>query len=164
MRIFGKGKCKLIANFTATMRTSLPSISLSLYLSLSLSPSVPHAQYRKRFRVSYNSCAIFKPNGQHLLTGAAETVACSSQDCQSQLCADKAHGGAVVLGPLVREAGCQTFQEVLSFSLYYTISTSGDDEWREVSAALPTCLRMLRLLRLCKAIQNSNLLVCLSPI
>ena len=78
MRIFGKGKCKLIANcanfwqgkckfianFSATMETSLSSISLSLSLSLSLylslslslslSPKVPHAQYRKRFRASYN--------------------------------------------------------------------------------------------------------------
>ena len=60
-RIFGKGKCKLIANcanfwqgkckfianFSATMVTSLPSLSLSLSLSLPLclclSPSVPHA-------------------------------------------------------------------------------------------------------------------------
>ena len=40
MRIFGKGKCKLIANFSATMVTSLPSISLSLY-------------YRKRGSASY---------------------------------------------------------------------------------------------------------------
>ena len=60
VRIFGKGKCKFIANFSATMVTSLPSISLSLslslslYLSLSLSPKVPHVQYRKRFRASYN--------------------------------------------------------------------------------------------------------------
>ena len=58
VRIFGKGKCKFIANFSATMVTSLPSlsvcISLSLSLSLSLSPKVPHAQYRKRFRASYN--------------------------------------------------------------------------------------------------------------
>ena len=47
---------KLIANFSATMVTSLPSFSLSLCLSLSLSlsPNVPHAQYRKRFRTSYN--------------------------------------------------------------------------------------------------------------
>ena len=55
VRIFGKGKCKFIANFSATMVTSLPSISLSLSLSLSLSPKVPHAQYRKRFRASYNT-------------------------------------------------------------------------------------------------------------
>ena len=43
--IFGKGKCKFIANFSATMVTSLPSlsISLSVSLSLSLSPKVPHA-------------------------------------------------------------------------------------------------------------------------
>ena len=48
---------KLIANFSATMVTSLPSFSLSLSLSLylSLSPNVPHAQYRKRFRASYNT-------------------------------------------------------------------------------------------------------------
>ena len=53
---FGKGKCKFIANFSATMVTSLPSLSLSLSvcISLSLSPKVPHAQYRKRFRASYN--------------------------------------------------------------------------------------------------------------
>ena len=55
VRIFGKGKCKFIANFSATMVTSLPSLSLCLYLSLSLSPKVPHAQYRKRFRASYNT-------------------------------------------------------------------------------------------------------------
>ena len=49
---------KLIANFSATKVTSLPSLSLSLSLSfslyLSLSPSIHHAQYRKRFRASYN--------------------------------------------------------------------------------------------------------------
>ena len=47
VRIFGKGKCKFIANFSAQMVTSLPSLSLSLSLSLylSLSPKVPHAQY-----------------------------------------------------------------------------------------------------------------------
>ena len=44
---------KVIANFSATMVTSLPSFSLSV--SLSLSPNVPHAQYRKRFRASYNT-------------------------------------------------------------------------------------------------------------
>ena len=52
VRIFGKGKCKLIANFIVTLVTSLPSVSVSL--SLSLSSSTPHAQYRKRFRASYN--------------------------------------------------------------------------------------------------------------
>ena len=51
VRIFGKGKCKFIANFSATMVTSLPSISLCI----SLSPKVPHAQYRKHLRASYNS-------------------------------------------------------------------------------------------------------------
>ena len=33
--MFGKGKCKLIANFSAKMVTSLPSVSESLSLSLS---------------------------------------------------------------------------------------------------------------------------------
>ena len=47
MRIFGKGKCKLIANFSVTMVTSLPSLSLSLSLSLSvsLSLSLSHQKY-----------------------------------------------------------------------------------------------------------------------
>ena len=39
VRIFGKGKCKFIANFSATMVTSLPSLSVSLSLSLSLTES-----------------------------------------------------------------------------------------------------------------------------
>ena len=37
VRIFGKGKCKFIANFSATMVTSLPVVSLSFSVSLSLS-------------------------------------------------------------------------------------------------------------------------------
>ena len=41
---------KLIANFSATMVTSLPSFSLSVSLYLSLSPNVPHAQYRYSVR------------------------------------------------------------------------------------------------------------------
>ena len=40
MRIFGKRKCKFIAIFSATMVTSLPSLSLSLSLSLYLSLSL----------------------------------------------------------------------------------------------------------------------------
>ena len=61
VRIFGKGKCKFIANFSATMVTSLPSLSvcISLSLSLSLSPKVPHAQ-RKRFRASYNALWVIR--------------------------------------------------------------------------------------------------------
>ena len=43
-----------IAVRDATMVTSLPSHYFRLTLSLSLSPNVPHAQYRKRFRASYN--------------------------------------------------------------------------------------------------------------
>ena len=58
---FGKGKCKLIANFSATMVTSLPSISV-YRVSLSLSPSVPHAQYRKYFRASYHIASDEKPS------------------------------------------------------------------------------------------------------
>ena len=36
VRTFGKGKCKFIANFSATMVTSLPSNSFSVSLSFSL--------------------------------------------------------------------------------------------------------------------------------
>ena len=39
MRIFGKGKCKFIANFSATMVTSLPSRYFRLTTSVSLSLS-----------------------------------------------------------------------------------------------------------------------------
>ena len=45
VRIFGKGKCKFIANFSATMVTSLPSLSLSLSLCLYLSLSLSHRKY-----------------------------------------------------------------------------------------------------------------------
>ena len=65
----------------------------------------------------------------------------------------QAHGCALVVTPLVHEVGSQTFEEVLSFSLCYPIS--GDDERRGVSAALPARLCILRLFRLCKAIQNN---------
>ena len=37
------------------MVTLLPSVSFSLYLSLSISPSTPHAQYSKRLRASCNT-------------------------------------------------------------------------------------------------------------
>ena len=45
MRIFGKGKCKFIANYSATMVTSLPSLSVSLSLSLSVCISLSHRKY-----------------------------------------------------------------------------------------------------------------------
>ena len=64
------------------MVTSLPSfsLSLSLYLSLSLSPKVPHAQYRKRFRASYNrkrfrasyNIANDESPSQHISVGLAK--------------------------------------------------------------------------------------------
>ena len=57
VHIFGKEKCKT----SATMVTSLPSFSLSLSLCISLSPNVPHAQYRKRFRASYNMSTTSLP-------------------------------------------------------------------------------------------------------
>ena len=43
VRIFGKGKCKFIANFSAAMVTSLPSLSVSLSVCISLSLS--HRKY-----------------------------------------------------------------------------------------------------------------------
>ena len=81
--VFGNGKCggrnwganflarksaKLVANtkvhifWQGEVQNSSPILArqwwrhfrLSLSVSLSLSPNVPHAQYRKRFRVSYN--------------------------------------------------------------------------------------------------------------
>ena len=66
VRIFGKGKCKLIANCEFLARESVNSspilarqwwrhFRLCLSVSLSLSPKVPHAQCRKRFRASYNT-------------------------------------------------------------------------------------------------------------
>ena len=58
VQILAKKSAKLFANFSATKVTSLPSLSLCLSLSLSVSLSfsqnAPHAQYRKRFRASYN--------------------------------------------------------------------------------------------------------------
>ena len=45
VRIFGMGKCKFIANFSVKMVTSLPSLSLSLSLSLSVSLSLSHRKY-----------------------------------------------------------------------------------------------------------------------
>ena len=49
MRIFGKGKCKFVANFSATMVKSLPShyfrLTTSVSLSLSLSLSLSHRLY-----------------------------------------------------------------------------------------------------------------------
>ena len=59
VQILARKSAKLIANYSATMVTSLNSLSLSLslslYLSLSLthSPSAPHAQYRKRGSASH---------------------------------------------------------------------------------------------------------------
>ena len=58
VRIFGKVKCKLVANFSANMVTSLPGLSLPsacLSLSLVLSPSLsiflsPHAQHIPHWR------------------------------------------------------------------------------------------------------------------
>ena len=43
---FGKGKCKFIANFSATLVTSLPSLSLSLSVCISLSLSLTESTSR----------------------------------------------------------------------------------------------------------------------
>ena len=97
VRIFGKGKCKFIANFSATMVTSLPSISLSLYLSLSLSPKVPHAQYRKRFRASYNDA----------ITGSLTSVkGYPLQPLCCPVCSASDHSGQARSVRECEEAGC----------------------------------------------------------
>ena len=57
-KFLARKSAKLSADFSATKVTSLPSLSLSLSLSLPLSPSAPHAQYRKRFRASYNMLGL----------------------------------------------------------------------------------------------------------
>ena len=60
---------KLIANFRATMVTSLPSFSLSL------SPNVPNAQYRKRLRASYNRKRFRASyNSRHFSTQSSHSV------------------------------------------------------------------------------------------
>ena len=76
VRIFGNRKRKFIANFSATMVTSLPSLSLSvcISLSLSLSPKVPHAQYRKRFRASYNIVVGSKLEALVSMGGTCEEI------------------------------------------------------------------------------------------
>ena len=70
VRIFGKGKCKFIANFSATMVTSLPS--LSLYLSVSLSLSLSHRKYLTHNIGSASALPIMHtPVGTHLIRAAA---------------------------------------------------------------------------------------------
>ena len=68
----GNDKCEFLARESAnlwpilarqgdvTSVSLLPSHYFRLSLSLSLSPIVPHAQYRKRFRASYNIKKSFK--------------------------------------------------------------------------------------------------------
>ena len=65
---------KLIANFSATMVTSLPSFSLCIFLSLS--PNVPHAQYRKRFRVSHSTQILQVTSRKHLGIHFSDTLSC----------------------------------------------------------------------------------------
>ena len=47
--------CMITRDFSVISMTSQASLSLSLSLSLLLLTKVTHAQYRKRFRVSYNT-------------------------------------------------------------------------------------------------------------
>ena len=58
MRIFGKGKCKFIANFSAAMVTSLPSHS---FPSLSLSLSLSHRKYLTHNIGSASALSIIHP-------------------------------------------------------------------------------------------------------
>ena len=113
VRVFGKGKWKLIANCANFWQrecvNSSPILArqwwrhfrLSLYLSLSLSlsPNVPHAQYRKRFRASYNkSCegycqtllfeeftlALFDPSSNTRVLSGVEVRSQSWWSCKNR--------------------------------------------------------------------------------
>ena len=71
VQIFGKEKCKTLRQFQRfgkeSKQTSSPisallrwrhfrlSLSLYIYIYIYISSSAPHAQYRKRFRASYNT-------------------------------------------------------------------------------------------------------------
>ena len=57
VHIFGKETCETHRQFQRYFRGRHFRLTLSLSLYLSLSPSAPHAQYRKRFRASYNKPA-----------------------------------------------------------------------------------------------------------
>ena len=62
-KLLARKSAKLLANFSATKVTSLPSLSLS--------PSAPHAQYRKRFRASYYTTTM----GQCQAISTSQSVA-----------------------------------------------------------------------------------------
>ena len=66
VRIFGMGKYNLIANFSATMMTSLPSISLSLSLSLSVSLSLSHRAYLAHNIGSASALPIIHTGGEQI--------------------------------------------------------------------------------------------------
>ena len=88
VRIFGKGKCnKLIANFSATMVTSLSSLSLSLSLSLFLSHRAHLTHNMRRFRASYNmnSFNVLKPLQKWELN-ARRAIWRSFSSCGKGLC------------------------------------------------------------------------------
>ena len=119
---------KFIANFSATMVTSLPShsLSLSLSLSVSLSPSAPHAQYRKRFRASYNSQfhgvlssfgAFFSSNSPIILPSSANRrkrkfIESKTQKCRALAC----------LAIVISDIFCAEFDGLIfQFSFLYPI-------------------------------------------
>ena len=92
-------------HFRLTLSLSL-SLSLSLYLPLSLSPHAPHAQYRKRFRASYNkrykrqTALKFIPNHKSKKTVAKKVISrflvnvhivCSSQPFGGLACIWRKH-------------------------------------------------------------------------
>ena len=78
VRIFGKGKCNSSPILARPWWRHF-RLSLFLSLSLSLSPKVPHAQYRKRFRASYNmvrtpSIRLFPPHRRKSLFASPSVV------------------------------------------------------------------------------------------
>ena len=115
VRIFGKGKCKFLANFSAAMVTSLPSHSLPS-LSLSLSPRVPHAQYRKRFRASYNSA----PQSASALSVKGETGSVKGETKSANFW----QGKSVSSAPIVRIFGKGKCKFIANFSAAMVTSHS----------------------------------------
>ena len=96
---FGKERCKIPHQFQCYYG-DVTSVSHTLSLCISLSPSAPHAQYRKRFRASYNTQfhgvlssfgAYFSSNSPIILPSLANRrkrkfIESTTQKCRALAC------------------------------------------------------------------------------